>query len=35
MGEEAWEAIRPNLNTVAEAGDWWAVIKGPINAPAR
>ncbi|MBN9146204.1 MULTISPECIES: glutamate--tRNA ligase [unclassified Novosphingobium] len=35
MGEEAWEAIRPNLNTVAEAADWWAVVKGPIHAPAQ
>ncbi|PVX28231.1 glutamate--tRNA ligase [Sphingomonas pokkalii] len=28
-----WEAIRPNLNTVAEAADWWAVVEGPISAP--
>ncbi|WP_084584249.1 glutamate--tRNA ligase [Sphingomonas azotifigens] len=28
-----WEAIRPNLNTIAEAGDWWAVVEGPIAAP--
>lgn len=35
MGEEAWEVIHPNLNTVAEAADWWAVIKGPINAPEQ
>ncbi len=34
LGEAAWEAIRPNLNTVAEAADWWAVVKGPITAPA-
>ncbi len=35
LGEVAWEAIRPNLTTVAEAADWWAVIKGPIIAPAQ
>lgn len=34
MGPQAWEAIRPNLATVAEAADWWAVIRGPIAAPA-
>lgn len=34
MGAEAWEAVRPNLNRVAEAKDWWQVIEGPIDAPA-
>ncbi|WP_341209974.1 glutamate--tRNA ligase [uncultured Sphingomonas sp.] len=29
-----WEAIRPNLETVAGAADWWQVIEGPIDAPA-
>jgi len=33
MGEAAWEAVRPNLLTVAEAADWWQVIEGPIDAP--
>lgn len=33
MTPEAWEAVRPNLATVAEAGDWWGVIEGPIAAP--
>ena len=33
MTAEAWEAVRPNLSTVAEAGDWWQVIEGPIAAP--
>ncbi|WP_298174475.1 glutamate--tRNA ligase [Novosphingobium sp.] len=33
MSETAWEAIRPNLNTVAEAADWWRVVTGPISAP--
>ncbi|PLK27564.1 glutamate--tRNA ligase [Novosphingobium sp. TH158] len=33
MDGAAWQAVRPNLNTVAEAADWWAVVKGPISAP--
>lgn len=27
-----WEAIRPNLSTIAEAADWWQVVEGPIEA---
>ena len=30
MDEAAWNAIRPNLKTVAEAANWWQVIEGPI-----
>src|SRR5690606_24914867 len=33
MPAEAWEAIRPNLETVAEAADWWRVVTGPIEVP--
>jgi glutamyl-tRNA synthetase len=33
MSEAAWQAIRPNLTRVAEAGDWWGVITGPVRAP--
>ena len=33
MGEGAWEAIRPNLTTVAEAADWWRVVTGPVLPP--
>jgi glutamyl-tRNA synthetase len=32
MGEEAWEAIRPNLTKVADASEWWGVVNGPIAA---
>jgi glutamyl-tRNA synthetase len=32
MDAAAWEAIRPNIATVAEAADWWAVVEGPIAA---
>jgi glutamyl-tRNA synthetase len=31
MGAAAWEAIRPNLSTVAEAADWWRVVEGPVD----
>lgn len=33
MDEAAWQAVRPNLATVAEAADWWAVIRGPVDVP--
>ena len=35
MDEAAWDAIRPNLSTVAEAADWWRVVTGPVEAPAQ
>ena len=34
MGEAAWEAIRPNLEHIGEAADWWRVVTGPVEAPA-
>ncbi len=34
MGEAAWAAIRPNLEHIGEAADWWAVVTGPVVAPA-
>ncbi|MFM5929841.1 MAG: glutamate--tRNA ligase [Novosphingobium sp.] len=33
MDAAGWEAVRPNLGTVAEAADWWAVVKGPVAVP--
>jgi glutamyl-tRNA synthetase len=30
MDEAAWLAIRPNLQRVTDAADWWAVVEGPI-----
>ena len=33
MDAAAWEAVRPNLSTVAEAQDWWRVIEGPVAPP--
>jgi len=34
MGRDGWEAVRPNLSTVAEVADWWHVIEGPIESEA-
>ncbi|MES2045026.1 MAG: glutamate--tRNA ligase [Pseudomonadota bacterium] len=33
MGAAEWEAVRPNLTTVADASVWWRVIAGPIATP--
>ncbi|MCP1472055.1 glutamyl-tRNA synthetase [Sphingobium sp. OAS761] len=33
MDEAAWDAIRPNLETVAGAADWWRIVTGPFDAP--
>ena len=30
MGEAEWVAVRPNLNVLADAADWWRVIEGPV-----
>lgn len=30
MDTRAWEAVRPNLERVSEAAEWWHVIEGPI-----
>ena len=34
MDEAAWLAVRPNLETVAGAEEWWRVITGPIEPPS-
>lgn len=33
MDEAAWEVIRPNLEMVGQAQDWWRIVTGPIEAP--
>ena len=33
MDEAGWHAIRPNLAHVNEAGQWWALVTGPIDQP--
>ena len=32
MAEADWEAIRPNLKSVAEAADWWEILHGHVEA---
>lgn len=34
MDAAAWDAIRPNLETVAGVADWWRIVTGPVDAPA-
>jgi glutamyl-tRNA synthetase len=34
MGGGDWEAIRPNLRTVAEASAWWEILHGHVEATA-
>lgn len=31
MSEAGWLAIRPNIETVAQAADWWRIVTGPIE----
>ena len=31
MDEEFWNTIRPNLNKLADANEWWHVINGPVT----
>ncbi|WP_341712604.1 glutamate--tRNA ligase [Erythrobacter sp.] len=33
MDEAGWHAIRPNLSHIAEAGEWWRLVTGPIDQP--
>ncbi len=32
MDAAAWEAVRGNLERVADAADWWRVVTGPVDA---
>ncbi|WP_395614228.1 glutamate--tRNA ligase [Allosphingosinicella sp.] len=34
MAEADWDAIRPNLKTVAEAGQWWEILHGHVEQVA-
>ena len=29
-----WEAIRPNLEQVGDAANWWLIVEGPVTASA-
>ena len=31
MDERGWLAIRPNLEKVEDAADWWAIVTGPVD----
>jgi glutamyl-tRNA synthetase len=33
MDETAWLALRPNLEKVTDAYDWWQVVTGPVESP--
>lgn len=33
MDATAWEAIRPNLEKLSDAGEWWRVVTGPVPVP--
>lgn len=32
MDARAWDAVRPNLERVSDAAEWWRVIEGPIGS---
>ena len=32
MDEQAWQAIRPNLEKVGDAAQWWSLVKGPVES---
>ncbi|RSV30791.1 glutamate--tRNA ligase [Sphingomonas sp. ABOLH] len=32
MDAAAWDAVRGNLERVADAADWWRVVTGPVDA---
>ena len=32
-GAAFWEAVRPNVATVAEAAEWWRIVEGPVPPP--
>ena len=32
MDEAGWRAVRPNIATIGEVGEWWRLVTGPIDA---
>ena len=32
MDAIAWDAIRPNISTLADVVDWWSVVSGEVSA---
>ncbi|KWV91182.1 glutamate--tRNA ligase [Erythrobacter sp. YT30] len=33
MDEAGWYAVRPNVATINEVGEWWRLVTGPIDQP--
>ncbi|MEO0464875.1 MAG: glutamate--tRNA ligase [Pseudomonadota bacterium] len=33
MDEAGWHAVRPNVATLDEVGEWWRLVTGPIEQP--
>ncbi|WP_416830247.1 MAG: glutamate--tRNA ligase [Erythrobacter sp.] len=33
MDEAGWHAVRPNISTIGEVGEWWRLVTGPIEQP--
>ncbi len=33
MDAAAWQAIRPNLEKVGDAAEWWSIVTGPVSQP--
>jgi glutamyl-tRNA synthetase len=33
MDEAAWDALRPNVETLAGVAEWWRVVTGPVETP--
>jgi len=33
MDEAGWHAVQPNVSTIAEVGEWWALVTGPVEQP--
>ncbi|MEJ5977327.1 glutamate--tRNA ligase [Novosphingobium sp. PS1R-30] len=34
MSEAGWDAVRPNLAHIGEAGEWWQIVTGSVATPA-
>ena len=33
MTADAWDAIRPNISTLADVAEWWSVVAGDVSSP--
>ena len=32
MDQAGWHAVRPNIATIGEVGEWWRLVTGPIDS---